>query len=308
MSDSVADVVRDLHILVIVARGFATFPGERMSRRGTRGIRTSAPQMPADRWGRFTLASCLASGSFGTVYRTHDSRRGLDVALKVPRVGRPNREHNARLLEEAQRLGRVRHPGVVRLYGTGTHGRRTGFWMELVDGRTVDEIQQECRRLALTDVLRVGRELAVALDAVHAAGVVHGDVKPQNVMIERGTERVVLIDFGCARTSGARTQSRLSGTPLYLAPELLAGDAPSPASDVYSLGVLLFHLISGEFPITADDLPALAVAHRTGRLRRLEDLCPDVPPAVSRAVDRCLRLRPDARPHTAGAFGRDLVA
>jgi serine/threonine protein kinase len=138
--------------------------------------------------------------------------------------------------------------------------------------------------------------------------VVHGDVKPQNVMIERGTERVVLIDFGCSRTPAGRTKPRLSGTPLYLAPELLAGEAPSPASDIYSLGVLLFQLISGEFPFTAEDVPALAVAHRTSRVRRLEELCPDVPPAVRRAVGRALSLSADARPHTAGAFGRELVA
>jgi serine/threonine-protein kinase len=176
--------------------------------------------------------------------------------------------------------------------------------MELVAGRTLDEIQRERGGLALPQVVRIGRELGAALDAVHAAGVVHGDLKPQNVMIERGTERVVLIDFGCSRAAAARTRSRVSGTPLYLAPELLSGGQPTPASDIYSLGVLLFRLITGDFPITAGDVAALAAAHRAGGIQRLADVRPDLPAMVSRAVDRALSVVPEARPLTAGAVLR----
>ncbi|MEO7790632.1 MAG: protein kinase [Vicinamibacterales bacterium] len=148
-------------------------------------------------------------------------------------------------------------------------------WSWWTAGRwTLEQIQCGGGGQAWPEVVCIGHELGAALDAVHAAGIVHGDVKPQTVMIERGTGRVVLIDFGCGRSSAGPMRSRLSGTPLYLAPELLSGGGPSPASDIYSLGVLLFRLITGEFPITAGDVPALGAAHRAGRIRRLEEVRP----------------------------------
>ena len=304
---ALADVLRDLRVFDAVARGFAPFADEPLP---AAAMRTPPPDVTfalGAQWGHLTLRECLASGSFGTVYRAHDPSLGADVALKLPRIGRPNRQRNARLLDEARRLARVRHPGVVRMHGTAVNGGRAGFWMELVQGQSLSDYLAERGPLPSSEVARVGRALATALEAVHASGMVHGDVKPQNVLREPGG-RIVLIDFGSSRDrmDGGATR-RVTGTPLYLAPEQLRGTAASVESDIYALGVLLFHLATGDYPVPAATVAELADAFAGGRARRLQDLRPGLPAALYTAIERALRPQPQERFHRAADFGLALA-
>ena len=269
--------------------------------------RRQSPLPAGSRWGHLTLKTSTACGSFGSVYRAFDRRLHVDVALKLPNAARPNHQLNIRLLQEAHFLARVRHRGVVKLYGAGIKGRRAGLWMELLQGQTLDQILRDEGPLVTIEVARVGYDLCAALQAIHAAGLVHGDVKPQNVIWEPDG-RVVLIDFGsaCDVSRPVPSQRRITGTPLYLAPEVINSGA-SIASDIYSLGVLLFHLASGDYPVHGDSVEELAAALRRGNVRRLRDVRPDLPDALCQVVDRAMHIDPRARHRSAADMQRALA-
>ena len=253
---------------------------------------SSAPHLrrtrrgPAPLWGHLQLLERIGGGAFGDVYRAFDPRLGHEVALKVLRASVPTGELQARVMRESRNLGKVQHPNVVAVHGALAGVRRTGFWMELIRGTTLAHVLRTQGPLAAEEAAVVGRELCRAVSAVHEAGLVHGDIKPQNVMRE-GSGRVVLMDFG---SSQSRDQTRtvgeqLTGTPHYLAPEVLNSGTPSVAGDIYSLGVLLFHLVTGDYPVLAASIEELKQAHANGRVRRVTDFHCLLPHAFVMAVD-----------------------
>src|SRR5690606_25714576 len=145
------------------------------------------------------------------------------------------------IIEEGRLLARVRHPNVVTIYGAERIGDQVGMWMEFVKGGTLAQAIEQGRTFSTPEVCEIGMQLCSAVAAVHAAGLLHRDIKAQNVMLtEEG--RLVLMDFGTGRELRDGLPAGLAGTPLYLAPELLAGAEPSVRSDIYSVGVLLYHL------------------------------------------------------------------
>jgi serine/threonine protein kinase len=240
-------------------------------------------------WGRLKVGERIGKGAFGDVYRAFDSVEGRDVALKLMRRRASGDRPGARALREYRNLAKVHHPNVVEAYGVGTDRRRPGMWMELVRGVTL--AQMLCIRGPFTgeEAAVVGQELCRALTAVHAAGLVHADVKAQNVM-HAPCGRTVLMDFGSSlgRTTGGSRRGRLTGTLVYLAPEVLMGGRPSIATDIYSLGVLLFQLVTGGYPADGSSLDELVRAHAYGCVWRLKHLNADLPDALVEAVDGAL--------------------
>ncbi len=255
-------------------------------------------------WGHLDVQERIAGGAFGDVYLARDPHLNRDVALKLLRLdastGLPER-----LLDEARTLARVRHPNVVTVHGADVRDGRAGLWMEFVHGRTLESWLQVHGALGAGEATTLGVDLCRALAAVHSAGLVHGDVKAQNVMREDGG-RTVLMDFGAGRAQGAHVAA-LAGTPLYLAPEVLAGEPATPRSDIYSLGVLLFHLLTGSYPYSASDLDGLRAAHADGTRALLRDLRPDLPDELVHAVHRALETDPARRFATAGEMEQGLV-
>jgi eukaryotic-like serine/threonine-protein kinase len=258
---------------------------------------------PRASWGPFSIHAVLGRGTFGTVYRARDPKLDRDVALKlVPTSGAAGVD---RVVAEGRRLARVRHPNVITVFGADVFDGVAGIWMELLEGETLHQELNERGPLGAREAALVGIDLCQALAAVHHALLVHRDVKPQNVMRQEGG-RIVLMDFGTGRdlaTPGAQ-----AGTPLYMAPELLAGDNASVASDIYSLGVLLFHLVTGDFPVSGADFEHLRDAHRSGRRRRLRDVRPDLPSSFIKAVEQATATNPAERPSSAAAFEQSLEA
>jgi hypothetical protein len=180
--------------------------------------------------------------------------------------------------------------------------------MELVRGRTLADIVRNDGPMGPEEATVIGLSVCRALGAVHAAGLVHRDVKAQNVMREAGG-RIVLMDFGAGWevALAARSKEVLpTGTPLCMAPELFAGRAPSIASDIYSVGVLLFHLVTGTYPVQGRTITDLVLAHGLGRRRLLSDLRPDLPDPFLHVVESALSRSPEDRPASAGALLRDL--
>src|SRR5207248_1895533 len=172
---------------------------------------------------------------------------------------------------EGRLLARIRHQNVITVHGVAVHEQRVGLWMELVRGETLEQLLAKQGPMSAREAALIGIDLCRALAAIHAAGLIHRDIKAQNVMREDGG-RIVLMDLGTGRKMDASRRqglTDLAGTPLYLAPELFEGAAASERTDLYSLGVLLYHLVTGTFPVKATVLDELIERHANGAGVRL---------------------------------------
>jgi eukaryotic-like serine/threonine-protein kinase len=242
---------------------------------------------------RFRLRDRLGSGGFGTVYRAWDERLERDVAVKVIDAGGPASD---RVLREAQAAARLNHPGVVTLYELGEDGRHAYLVSELVDGSTLAEISRD-GALSDRDVGEVGADLCEALEHAHDRGVVHRDIKPQNVMLPAADPQAKLMDFGIARMldgAGLTATGDVVGTLAYMAPEQAEGEQAGPAADAYSLALTLYEAWSGENP-HARATPA-ATARAIGTVvPSLSGTRPELPPQLTDAVDACLDPEPACR-------------
>jgi serine/threonine-protein kinase len=266
--------------------------------------RGRAREMPAGTWGHLRLLERIGRGAFGEVYRAWDPRLDREVALKLLPAPAGGDGAAPSFIEEGRLLARVRHPGVVTIHGAEQIGDRIGLWMEYVRGRTLAELLEDGESFTSEDVIRIGVELCGAVAAVHAAGVIHRDIKAHNV-IRADDGRVVLMDFGTGLEATA-TASSAAGTPLYLAPELFAGHPATVRSDVYSLGVLLYHLLTGTYPVTGKSLHDVRLAHERGERTSLADARPDLPSRLIRAIERAIDSRPERRCQSATALAAAL--
>lgn len=240
-------------------------------------------------WGHLRLVERLGSGSYGEVFRAFDPVLEREVAVKLRHEDAGGVAAGA-FIAEARRLARIRHPHVLAVHGAGVHDSRAGLWCDLVEGRTLSAAVEADGALPWRELLRQARDLASALAAVHAAGLVHGDVKPANVMIECDSGRIVLMDFGSASERELAARTGLAGSPITMAAEQREGRPVGPPSDVYSLGVVIHYMACGRYPATAQGVPARPLP---GPLRALLGRClsddpaarPDAP-AVVAALDR----------------------
>ena len=257
------------------------------------------PRASIGRWGHLELLEPLGHGTYGEVYRAWDPRLDRQVALKVLRAhpGAVDR----RVIHEARLLAKIHHPNVPTIYGGRMVDGRVGLWSELIEGHTLNALVEYLGPLGAEEAAHVGIAVCGALSAAHAHGLLHRDIKAQNVMRARGG-RIVLMDFGAggevAPADGERGRS-FAGTPVYLAPEVLANRRTSIRSDIYGLGVLLYYLVTGHFPIEGDSLPAVRDAHACQRRIALQVLRPDLPKSFVRVVECACALDPDARFATA---------
>jgi tetratricopeptide (TPR) repeat protein/tRNA A-37 threonylcarbamoyl transferase component Bud32/TolB-like protein len=263
----------------------------------------------SERWGPLELRDRVGAGVFGEVYRAYDHQLQREVAVKLLRTGSRSADLLAsKVLHEGRLLARVRHRNVVTVHGVEAHGDRVGLWMEYLRGCTLEELLDRQGAFSGREAALIGQDLCRALAAVHGAGLLHRDIKAQNVIREEGG-RVVLMDFGTGLlldNEEAVRSAPIAGTPLYLAPEVLNGRDASPASDVYSVGVLLFHLVTGTYPYAVRSLAELRDAQRKGDRKRLQDLRPDLPEGFVQVVDRAMEADPAARYQSAGAFQQGL--
>ena len=263
---------------------------------------------PGGQWGHLRLLECIARGAFGEVYRAWDTRLDREVALKLlPAAGVSTERGASSIIHEGRLLARVRHPNVVTIYGAEQIDDRIGLWMEYVRGRTLEQILKQGATFTATETARVGAEICKAISAVHAAGLLHRDIKAQNVMLA-DDGRVVLMDFGAGREFDDGAATDLAGTPLYLAPEVFRGQRATAQSDIYSLGVLLFHLVSRGYPVHARTTADLRLAHERGVRTPLRATRGEVPAALVRVIDRAMHPVPTLRYGTAAELGRALVA
>jgi len=257
----------------------------------------AAPKAEGSTWGQLQLLEEIGSGSFGTVHRAWDPMLNRQVALKLlndraaelPDAGK-------RVLEEARMLAKIEHPGVVRIYGIEEHDGQLGIWMEFVEGTDLNSVMLERGRFEAIDAAKIVAELCDAVAAVHDSNVVHKDIKAANVML-RTDGRPVLMDFGAGKKRRVREgepEMVVTGTPRYMAPEAFRREPTTPQSDIYSLGVLLYAMTTGDFPITGT-VPEIIDAHENQRLRPITDHGVELPTRFVELVEKAMAPRREDR-------------
>lgn len=249
--------------------------------------RGAEPTATPEQWGDLKVLTRLGSGAHADVFRAWDPGLEREVALKLMRAG----GDDTALLEEGRAAARVRHPNVVTVYGVDRRDGRVGIWMELLRGASVEQEVRARGAFDLATARRLGLEIGAALEAVHAAGVVHGDVKPANV-VRADDGRFVLADFGLGSASGGRM---LSGTPMYMAPERLAGGAATERGDLYSLGMVIEYALTARHPFPAQTLGELVEMARRGSSIPLTERRRDVPAAFARVITKAADPDPSVR-------------
>ncbi len=260
---------------------------------------------------RYRVVSLLGTGGMGQVFRVEDARSGQPLALKVLRpVDADDTDRVRRFQREIQVLTRIRHPAVLHILDWGESPAGLYFVTELVDG---EDLKMAIRRRGAwppAEAAELGATLAEALAAAHAQGVVHRDVKPNNVMIARDGS-VRLLDFGLARGAGidvttlTRTGTIL-GTPGYMSPEQFDATGVDERSDLYSLGVVLYETLTGRLPFRGRTPIAIALAHKTEPPPLPRALAPGIPAWLERAVLRCLEKDPARRYASASELAAEL--
>jgi serine/threonine protein kinase len=245
----------------------------------------------------------LGEGSYGEVYRAYDPMLRQEVALKLhkPSGGTLNRL----FLEEARYLARLRHPHILSIYGAAVENGRAGLWTELVGGSTIKDLLHMQDELSVEEVREIGRDLCQALSYIHRQGLVHGDVKAENVMRD-DNGRIVLMDFGSVRTSNVGDRSIVRASIRYLAPEVLRGADVSATSDIYALGVLLFLLLAGKHPYSDKDIRSLTEIHQINSEPKLSSFRRDLPIALSTSIEKAISIDPSKRHRSASAFATAL--
>jgi serine/threonine-protein kinase len=237
------------------------------------------------------------------VYLARDEELDRPVAVKVLAV--LDEEQQLRFLREARLAARLGHPNVVAVYDVGEHEGSPSIVMEYVEGETLAETIARRGRLPAEEVLDLAVQACAGLQHAHDAGLVHRDVKPQNLLV-RADGTLKITDFGIARTAEG-TQLTSAGTILgtvgYLAPELLDGGSASAAADLYGLGASLYEALTGEPPLQIESLSELPQAHLRP-VRPLQEVAPETPPALAATVMQALARRPEDRPASAAEFAR----
>jgi serine/threonine-protein kinase len=254
--------------------------------------------------GRYSIERELGRGGMGVVYLARDLRLDRVVAIKLlpPERGAGTRE---RFLREARTAARLSHPNIIPIHAVEETAGFVFFVMAFIDGETVGARLRREGPLKAYDAARVLREVAWALAYAHGQGVVHRDIKPDNILIERGSGRALVADFGIARlvqTPGMSGEGELVGTPEYMSPEQASGSDIDGRSDLYSLGVVGYYALSGRLPFTAPSVAAVLAQHVTKPSPPLD--APGVPRALVVAVEGCLAKDPGRRPQS----GEDLAS
>ena len=261
-------------------------------------------------WGHIRVLEPIGSGAFGRVYRAWDTRLDREVALKLLPAGSDADDARASsIIQEGRLLARVHHPNVVTIYGAERIVDIVGLWMERIDGETVEQRLGRGAPLKPDDAIAIGLQICDAVSAVHKAGLLHRDIKAHNVMLAKDG-RAVLMDFGTGREMGEASPSTdaLAGTPLYLAPEVLRGGAATIQSDVYSIGVLLYRMLTGTYPVCARSLADLRLAHDRGDRADVLTTRPDLPRRLARIIERAIDPRAESRYGSADALAGALAA
>jgi serine/threonine-protein kinase len=261
--------------------------------------------------GRYELQELVGTGGMSSVYKAHDTLLERNVALKILHDQyRTDDDFVERFKREARAVARLSHPNIVTVIDRGEDGGKQFIVFEYIDGENLKEHLVRSGRLPVRDALELALQVARALAFAHEHGLVHRDVKPQNVLLN-GDGRAKVTDFGIARSldvDGVTQTGTVLGTSNYIAPEQASGRRVDQQTDVYSLGVVLYELLAGEVPFPGENFVTIALKHVNEPPPSLLDVRRDVPLRVANAVDRALAKDPGRRFESMEAFAAELEA
>ena len=264
---------------------------------------------------QFTVGPLLGQGGFAVVFRARDHVLNRDVAVKVlDTAGAPAPTLSERFVREAQTIARLEHSNIVPIYEVGQQAELLYLAMRCVDGPSLRQLlgSRPLHRLSAGDAARVARAVADALSYAHAEGVVHRDIKPDNILLDK-RGNVLVTDFGIAKAAQAATAAQLTtegmiiGTPQYMSPEQAAGDVVDGRSDIYSLGIVLYQMLSGGPPFDGDSSAKIIAQQLTAVPRDIRELRSDVTAELGAVLARMLAKDPGERYQSAGDVSRALV-
>jgi eukaryotic-like serine/threonine-protein kinase len=262
--------------------------------------------------GRYEILEELGRGAMGIVYKAYDPLIERYVAIKTINLQvlseTEKAEYEGRFYQEAKAAGHLTHPNIVTIYDLGESGDVAYIAMELMEGRELQEMIYGKRRLLVTDALNIAIQVAAGLSYAHQRGVVHGDIKPSNIMV-LGDNLVKIADFGIARMASTvehKQEDAIFGTPSYMSPEQIQGRSIDARSDIFSLGVVLYYMLTDRLPFPEEDIDLLK--------NQIANVAPEKPsalnPAISETLDtviyKCLAKTPDARYKNANDLASDL--
>jgi serine/threonine-protein kinase len=255
---------------------------------------------------RYEIIRPLGSGGVADVYLAHDEVLGRDVALKMLNRERSgDEEFVERFRREARSAAALSHPNIVSIYDRGESGDGSCYIsMEYLPGGTLKDRISRDGRLSPSVAAEVAVQISEALGAAHERGVIHRDIKPQNVLVTRSGD-VKVVDFGIARAESDTSMTRTNlvmGTAAYMSPEQATGSETEPRGDLYSLGVVMYEMLTGELPFKGEDPIAVAMKHVNVPLRPPKEIAPDIPEKMNALVTKLLAKDPNDRPANAGTL------
>ncbi len=263
-----------------------------------------------EKFGRFKVIDELGRGAMGVVYRAQDSALGRTVAIKTIALTGSAAErdmHEARFQQEARAAGSIGHPAIITIYDVGREGDTAFIAMELLEGRDLREMIRDVSMMPSQSV-SIAATVAEGLAYAHERGVVHRDIKPGNIMV-LPDGRVKIMDFGIARLHEPTVKTQtgvLLGSPQYMSPEQIVGQPFDHRADIFSLGLVLYEMLTGSKPFQGDDIPELMFKVANMPAKPPSHIAPDLPPVIDYIVARALKKKPDERYASAAELARDL--
>lgn len=260
--------------------------------------------------GRYRLMAQQGSGGMAVIYKAQDLELSRTVAVKILRPSlTADPTFLTRFKNEARSVANLQHPNIVTIYDVGSDGQTQFIVMEFVDGQDLKKIIKTEGILTVDRALKIAIQICAGIGFAHRAQLVHADVKPQNILVTRG-DVVKVTDFGIAQafsdTQPPEKQQVVWGSPHYFAPEQAKGEKPTPASDVYSIGIVMFEMLTGRLPYVGGDQQQLALAHIRDRVPMVTEFNPSVPEALSQIVYKVMSKEPAMRYRTADQLGHVL--
>ena len=255
--------------------------------------------------GSYKILNDIGRGGMGKVFLGHDEQLQREVAIKVMHSHRAhNQAARKRFLNESRATAAINHPHVVTIHQVGEHDGIPFIVMQRLEGCTLQKYCAEFSSLSVGEVLRIGREVALGLEAAHLHSLVHRDIKPANIILEGPKKHVKIIDFGLAldtleSSSKVTDDGSIVGTPAYMSPERVNGDTIDAQSDIFSLGIILYEMFSGKLPFEGESIVTTLVAIARGHAEPLHKIAPDIPPLVSSFIMQMIAPDKADRPATA---------
>lgn len=260
--------------------------------------------------GRYRLTAQQGAGGMAVIYKATDEALGRIVAVKVLRPSlTADDTFIARFKNEARSIANLQHPNIVTVHDVGSEGPTHYIVMEFVEGQDLKRVIRAYGALSVNRALDLAIQICAGLGYAHRAGIVHADVKPQNILLAEG-DIVKITDFGIAQalsdTQPAQRQSVVWGSPHYFAPEQAQGEKPTAASDVYSIGIVMFEMLTGRLPYIGANQQELALAHIRERIPSVTEFNPAVPESLAKIIQKVMSKDPNARYSNADQLGNVL--